>query len=66
LIEKQKTNPEKTLYEIINGYSLLFMAKAPRHDAQVIPFKHDKMSVQFNKYNMTKYCIISKHARKTM
>jgi hypothetical protein len=66
LIEKIEANPEKTLYEIIDGYTLLFMAKAPRHDARVIPFKHDKMSVQFNIYNMTKYCIISKHARKTM
>ena len=43
LIERIETNPEKKMYEIIDGYSLLFMAKAPRHDARVIPFKHDKM-----------------------
>ena len=43
LIERKETNPEKKMYEIIDGYSLLFMAKAPRHDARVIPFKRDKM-----------------------
>ena len=48
LIERKETNPEKKMYEIIDGYSLLFMAKAPRHDARVIPFNMTKC-----KYNST-------------